>query len=254
MALALLAGTAPAGLRRVPRLQPFPALGHELVAEHPSTFRLRAGTLHVSGYGNLWTLEPSYDVTAPGATCRVELEARLQLRTREDGSHEGAEAMVGFSANREGWNSGRSDALSFRIGCDPDDGFHDVVRSEMYAHFHALGNHDVVPGEWFRLTVTLGQDELVASVDGEEVLRKDLHALDFPRRGHVGLLGYRAVPWEVRALEIRSTHGPQEAPLEVEPTDSPDAGAGDADEVPPPTPPRVAPVEPAPRGWLGRSR
>ncbi len=197
--------------------------------------RGRPRPLWIRGFGNLWTRDPSYDLTHPGARVRVTMEARLTRFDRADGKSEGAEAMLGFSANRESWNTGTSDALSVRIGCDPRDGFQAALRSGMYARFHATSRERVGPGQWFRLSVELTAERLVASLDDRAILRQDLAEVPFPRKGYVGILGYRDVPWEVRSFWI--TQGGEE------PASAPEG------EPPVPAGPEDPPSD---RGWFGR--
>lgn len=240
LSLSLLAWALASAALAQPQTYALDALGRTWTADRLEPFQVLGDTVEVRGFGNLWTQEPSYDLRAPGAEAVVRARARVACEPDE-----GGEFMLGFSQSRVPWGRDGVDALSFRIGCDPKDGFHDVVRSGMYAHFLSTGRRRVGADEWFDVELRLRRDRLRVWLDGRPIQDVALREGDVPLFGHVGILGYRRPRVQVAALEI-------EGPV-----------PGDADPAPeevgepePPAPCRVDPPppeepDPARRGWLG---
>jgi hypothetical protein len=151
------------------------------------TFRVASGTLHMTGHGHLWTKEAVYDV-AEGKRTVVNLEALLPPAEGDDDS--GGELLIGFSQNRMPWGSNQEDALTLRL-CSTSD-WPTAVRARMYNDFVMTSDFRPETDVWLNVRIELTNRELIAYVDGEQVISADLTGHSFPLQGHVGLLAYNA--------------------------------------------------------------
>lgn len=140
----------------------------------------QSGELKLSGYGNLWTKDKSYDLRNG-----KKVIVKVDVKTDEKGG-----VGIGFSKNRQDWNSGLSDALTFWTNADKGASFHSCVRTEMYKDFLGHTPMMLTPNKWETITVELTKERITAYVEKTKVIDVDLSKAKFPLDGYVGLLQY----------------------------------------------------------------
>lgn len=195
------------------------ATGAELVFHQLKAFEAKKGTepivleydfgvfsvedriLHINGFGHLWTAHVSYDLTSKKRVI-VETEARLHLSKEKN--KKGSSLIVAFSADKRGWEGieGSSDALTFRIGCDKTDNYGILVRTGMYSNAIKAANFIIRPEQWEKVKIELSTKRMIVHSGGVKVIDLDLSQVDFPKKGYVGLLGFRKALTEIKYLNI----------------------------------------------------
>jgi len=146
------------------------------------------------GCGDLWTKGISFNQSQ--ANLVVELDVKLKS---------GSEFIVAFSHAKRDWNSGASDAITYRCGSDTQN-FGNAVRG---GHFNNWIYHDfkcVPPNSWHHLVLKLefssNKKQLLSEFDGLD-MPTTVNILKIPINGHFGLSTYSPAQYWVKNLSLR---------------------------------------------------
>jgi len=170
------------------------------------SFTVQAGVLQAKGTGNLWTKDMAYDVS--DGTSKVVVEASVQLHNAEiKGAMVGAVLSIGFSENMKAWNPAdkTQDALTFNITCDENAQEHTIVRTQMYRKLVSRSRYILPANQWEKIKIVLSAKELIAyGSDNVELVKADLSGVEFPKKGHIGILtnGFSRAPFDIKELKI----------------------------------------------------
>jgi hypothetical protein len=169
------------------------------------SFTVQNNVLQVKGTGHLWTKELSYDVSDGS---KISVEAQVQLHRAEMKAMPVCAILtLGFSENMKAWSQEdkTQDALTFNITCDETAQDHTVVRTQMYRKPVGKSRYILPAEQWEKLKIVLSAKELIAyGSENVELIKVDLSAVEFPKKGHVGILtrGLNKAAFEIKELTI----------------------------------------------------
>eukprot|EP01126_Amoeba_proteus_P044363 TRINITY_DN4928_c0_g1_i3.p2 TRINITY_DN4928_c0_g1~~TRINITY_DN4928_c0_g1_i3.p2 ORF type:complete len:131 (-),score=22.43 TRINITY_DN4928_c0_g1_i3:198-590(-) len=116
----------------------------------------------------------------------------------------GSECIVAFSLNQAGWNSGTSDALTYRCGAETTN-FGNAIRSGHYASWEYHDMTTLVSRTWYHLKLTLGHStshkiKMTVILEGRTSIVQvvPIHSL----HGFFAISSYSCAPFSVRDVKI----------------------------------------------------
>ncbi len=172
-----------------------------MMLDNPETIRYVNGTLYVAGRGHIWTQDSVYDVSW-GKTTVMTFDVKLHHFGGRPPFEASSELLMTFAMSDKGSGWDGTEDFHLRIGCDREErGFYTHLKT-FDDHFIKKSTYIFTPGQWHQIRVELTAETVVVYSDETEIISAVISKVIFADEGHIGFLGFRHYPWEIRNLNI----------------------------------------------------